>query len=240
MATITLKIRRFNPDTDSSPHFEAYEIEAAPTDRILDCLNKIRWQLDSSLAYRMSCGHGICGSDGMVINGKTCLACQELVGDFDYSKGITVEPLQYFKVIKDLVVDIDPFFEGFREIHPAEPQAQPTVEKERLQSIEDRAKFDDAIKCIACACCTASCPVDIKEDPLYVGPAAVLRAFRYIFDSRFVDADARMQIMNKPHGIWACKTYYRCTVVCPKGIKVTKAILEAKDRIRPADKKQQP
>ena len=233
MPAVRFKILRFNPVNDPLPHFETYEVDATPTERILDCLNRIRWKQDSSLAYRMSCGHGICGSDGMVINGKPCLACQKLVGDFDYSREITIEPLQFFKVIKDLIVDMDPFFKGFRSIHPEEKAwIRPVQSKERLQSIEKRAKFDDAIKCINCACCTSSCPVNLKEDNLYIGPAAVLRAFRYIFDSRVGNADARMHIIDQTHGVWGCKTYYRCTVVCPKGIKVTKAILETKEKIR--------
>lgn len=231
---IHMRIYRFDPETDKAPRYQTYDVDAAPTDKILDCLNKIRWEQDGSLAYRMSCGHGICGSDGMSINGKASLACQKLVKDYDYNKEIVVDPLKYFKVIKDLVVDMDPFFEGLGLVHPVGTAliSAPVLQKERTQTIEQRARFDDAIKCIMCACCTASCPVSLKEDPQYIGPAAVLRAQRYIFDSRVADADKRMAVMEKPHGIWSCKTYYMCTVVCPKKIKVTKAILETKNKIK--------
>jgi succinate dehydrogenase / fumarate reductase iron-sulfur subunit len=229
-----MKISRYDPALDKTPHYQTYTVDVSPNDRILDCLNKIRWSQDGSLAYRMSCGHGICGSDGMVINGRASLACQKLVKDYDYGKEIVVEPLKYFRVVKDLVVDMAPFFEDFRSIHPVDTDiiADTTLEKERIQTIEERAKFDDAIKCIMCACCTASCPVDLKEDPQYIGPAAVLKAQRYIADSRVKDVLKRMAIMEKPHNIWSCKTYYMCTAVCPKKIMVTKAILDTKDGIR--------
>lgn len=202
-------------------------------DRILDCLNKIRWEQDGSLAYRMSCAHGICGSDGMTINGVAALACQKLVKDYDFSKEILIEPLQFFPVIRDLVVDMTRFFQRMKAIHPSGEETMITTEgaKERRQTIEERAHFDDAIKCIMCACCTASCPVIQKEEPKFIGPAAVLHAQRYIFDSRVKDALDRMKILEKPYGIWSCKTYFRCTVVCPKKIKVTEAIQQTKSKI---------
>jgi succinate dehydrogenase / fumarate reductase iron-sulfur subunit len=170
----------------------------------------------------------------MRINGRAALACQKLVKEFNTAKEIVVEPLQYFRVVKDLIVDMDPFFDGLRLVNPPSVESiQPSGnQKERLQSIAEREKFDDAIKCIMCACCTASCPVDLKEDPAYIGPAAVLRAQRYIFDSRLTDTVDRMKIMEKPHGVWGCKTYYMCTLVCPKKIQVTRRILETKDGMK--------
>ncbi len=107
---VTFKVFRFNPETDKTPHYDVFTVEANPNDRILDCLNRIRWEQDSSLAFRMSCAHGICGSDGLTINGSSALACQKLVKDYDYSKEIMVEPLKFFPVIKDLNVDMEPFF----------------------------------------------------------------------------------------------------------------------------------
>ena len=230
---VKLKIFRFDPQNDMEPHYDTFQVQAEPTDRLLDCLNKVRWEQDGSLAYRMSCAHGICGSDGMTINGVSALACQKLVQEYPASKEILIEPLSVFAVVKDLVVDLEPFFERERSVHPPEGirLAEAEAGKEHLQTVEERAKFDDDIKCIMCACCVSACPVSQKEDPEYVGPAAVVRAHRYIFDSRIKDMLERLQIMDKPHGAWSCKSYYKCTQVCPKGIQVTKHILEVKRRI---------
>lgn len=230
---VKLRVFRFDPQKHKEPRYDVFAVEAKPTDRLLDCLNKVRWQQDGSLAYRMSCAHGICGSDGMTINGVSALACQKLVKDYDVGKEIVVEPLSFFRVVKDLVVDMEPFFEREKSVHPAEGIALKKAEesKEHLQSVEERDRFDDDIKCIMCACCVAACPVNLKEDPDYVGPATVLRAHRYIFDSRIKDELERLRIMDLPHGAGSCKGYYKCTQVCPKGIQVTKHIFEVKRRI---------
>ncbi len=181
----------------------------------------------------MSCAHGICGSDGLTINNQSALACQKLVKDYDFSKEILVEPLRYFEVIKDLIVDLKPFFERIKSITPQLEQENilDALEKERNQSFEERSRFDDALKCILCGCCYGACPVMTEQDHEFVGPAAILRAQRYIFDSRITDANKRLQIIQKPHGVWGCKSYYVCTIVCPKHIKVTEAILKTKKKI---------
>ena len=230
---VKLKVFRLDPKRDCEPYYDSFVVEAEPTDRLLDCLNKVRWEQDGSLAYRMSCGHGICGSDGMTINGVSALACQKLVKDFDVGGEIVVEPLSFFPVVKDLVVDMEPFFERQKSVHPAGGICLTEAEngKEHKQTVEEREKFDDDIKCIMCACCVAACPVNVKEDSEYVGPAAVVRAHRYIFDSRVLDELERLVIMDKSHGVWSCKSYYKCTEVCPKGIQVTKHILEVKRKI---------
>ena len=236
-----LKIFRFDPRSDRDSHYDTFTIQAKPTDRLLDCLNKVRWEQDGSLAYRMSCAHGICGSDGMTINGVSALACQKLVKEFDVGKEILIEPLSVFEVIKDLVVDLEPFFEREKSVHPSEGIVISSVGdgREHLQTTQERSLFDDDIKCIMCACCVSACPVSQKEDPAYVGPAAIVRAHRYIFDSRVEDVLERLKIMDKPHGVWGCKSYNKCTQVCPKEIQVTKHILEVKRRIlddlRPKD-----
>jgi succinate dehydrogenase / fumarate reductase iron-sulfur subunit len=231
---VTLKVYRFNPEKDTEPHYDTFQVEANPTERILDCLNRIRWTQDSSLAFRMSCAHGICGSDGLTINGQSALACQKLVKDFDYNQEILIEPLRYFEVVKDLVVDLKPFYNRIKSINPQSqtPQALTTnPEKEKLQSIEEHNRFDDAVKCILCACCYGACPVMTEQDHEFIGPAAILRAQRYIFDSRTADVAERLAEIQKPHGVWGCKSYYMCTVVCPKKIKVTEAILKVKKKI---------
>ncbi len=230
---VTFKVFRFNPETDRTFHYDIFGVEANPNDRVLDCLNRIRWEQDSSLAYRMSCMHGICGSDGLTINGISALACQKLVKDYDYSKEILIEPLRFFTVVKDLIVDLEPFFARVRSIYPKIEQHKPLLagNTEQAQSIEQRSLFDDALKCILCACCVAACPVNLKEDSQFIGPEAILRAHRYIFDSRTPDTIERMQMLEKSHGIWSCKSYYQCTRVCPKKIRVTEAILRTKKKI---------
>jgi succinate dehydrogenase / fumarate reductase iron-sulfur subunit len=230
---IKFKIFRFNPEADKAPHYDVFTVKAELNDRILECLNKIRWEQDSSLAYRMSCAHGVCGSDAVTINGSPALACQKLVEDYDYKQEIMIEPIKFFPVVKDLIVDMDPFFERINSISPnkTESASSGAMEIERTQTPEERSLFDDAIKCILCACCVAACPVMLKEEPDFIGPAAVLRAQRYIFDSRVTDTAERMKILEKLHGIWSCKSYYRCTQVCPKKIKVTEAILKTKKKI---------
>ena len=230
---VTLKVYRFNPEADTKPHYDTFNVETEANERILDCLNRIRWQQDSTLSFRMSCAHGICGSDGLTINNQAALACQKLVKDYDYSKDILIEPLRYFEVVKDLIVNLKPFFERINSISPETPQNTvfEAIENERIQSAEERSRFDDALKCILCGCCYGACPVMTEQDQEFVGPAAILRAHRYIFDSRTTDVAERLAVMQKPHGVWGCKSYYVCTVVCPKNIKVTEAILKNKKKI---------
>ena len=230
---VKFKIFRFNPEADEAPHFDFFTVKTNGNDRILDCLNKVRWEQDSSLAYRMSCAHGVCGSDALTINGSPALACQKLVKDYDYAKEIVIEPLKFFPVIKDLIVNMEPFFERMKAIIPdmIESAWVGAAKRERTQTPDERSLFDDAVKCILCACCVAACPVTLGEEPDFIGPAAILRAQRYIFDSRVADTEERLKVLEKPHGIWSCKTYYRCTQVCPKKIKVTEAILKTKKKI---------
>jgi succinate dehydrogenase / fumarate reductase, iron-sulfur subunit len=235
---VTLKVYRFNPQTDANPHYDTFTVEAEPNERLLDCLNKIRRTQDSTLSFRMSCAHGICGSDGLTINGASALACQKLVKDYDFTKEILIEPLRYFTVVRDLIVDLKPFYERIKSINPQPqtPSTPPTAaiadaEKERAQSVEERSRFDDALKCILCGCCYGACPVMVEQDHEFIGPAAILRAQRYIFDSRTSNAAERMVVLQKPHGVWGCKSYYLCTVVCPKHIKVTEAIVKTKKKI---------
>jgi succinate dehydrogenase / fumarate reductase iron-sulfur subunit len=169
---VKLKVFRFDPKTDKEPYYQTFTIEANPTDRLLDCLNRVRWEQDPSLAFRMSCAHGICGSDGMTINGVSSLACQKLVKDFDFTKEILIEPLSVFSVLKDLVVDMEPFFEREKLIHPLNGIVQTVTRggEENKQSPEDRSQFDDDIKCIMCACCVSACPVNQEEDLITSGP----------------------------------------------------------------------
>ena len=224
--TVTLNIRRFDPEVDDEPRWVDYDVEMFPTERILDALHRIKWEQDSTLTFRRSCAHGICGSDAMRINGKNRLACKALVKDFDISKPIYVEAIKGLPLEKDLIVDMEPFFDSFREIQPF-LQANSKPEKERHQTIEQRARFDDTTKCILCAACTTSCPV-FWTDGQYFGPAAIVNAHRFIFDSRDEASQVRLDILNDREGVWRCRTTFNCTDACPRGIQVTKAIAEVK------------
>ncbi len=230
---LELKIFRFNPDQDEKTSYQTYIVEAEPEMRILDCLNKVFWEQDSSLSYRWSCSHGICGSDGITINGTASLACQKLVRDYEGFKTLVLEPLSFFPIVKDLIVDMEPFFESIRSIHPEMRISFNPVEivEEIKQTQEEHSEIVDSIKCVMCGCCTASCPVNLRENPKYVGPAAVLRAKRYIFDSRQQDIKERMDKVDEPNGVWGCKSYWNCTKVCPKEIQITKNIFRLKRKL---------
>jgi succinate dehydrogenase / fumarate reductase iron-sulfur subunit len=225
---VHLRIKRFDPERDDKPHWEDYRVTVDEGDRVLDALHQVRWYQDGSLAFRRSCAHGVCGSDAMVINGANRLACVLLVRDVGAE--ITVEPLRGLPVLKDLVVDMDAFFAQYRSVLPHLVNETDPGDGERLQSPEERARFDDTTKCILCAACTTSCPVYWANDT-YVGPAAVVNAHRFIFDSRDEAADERLAILDERSGVWKCRTAFNCTDACPRGIKVTEAIQEVKRAI---------
>ena len=225
---LRLRIRRFDPEADAEPHWETYQVPRGPTDRVLDALHHVKWYLDGSLTFRRSCAHGVCGSDAMRIDGVNRLACKVLLKDV--GDEVTVEPLKALPVLKDLVVDMEPFFDGIREVKPwliARGQ-EPT--RERRQSPEDRERYDETTRCILCAACTGSCPV-YWVDSSYVGPAAIVNAHRFVFDSRDEGTDEHLEVMNSRYGVWRCRTTFNCTDACPRGIRVTKMIAEVKQEI---------
>jgi succinate dehydrogenase / fumarate reductase iron-sulfur subunit len=229
---VKLKVYRFHPETGAKPHYDTFTIEAEPTDRVLDMLEKVRGYHDSTLGYRRSCAHGVCGSDAMRINGRNYLACKVLLRDLT-SNELTIEPLLGLRVIRDLIVDMDPFFEHYKSVLPylVNNDPLPADGKERLQSPEQRDRFDDTTKCILCAACTTSCP-SFWSNGQYVGPAAIVNAHRFIFDSRDQAAAERLEILNQRLGVWACHTAFNCTEACPREIHITKAIAEVKSAIR--------
>jgi succinate dehydrogenase / fumarate reductase iron-sulfur subunit len=235
---VRLKVFRYDPENDERPYYLSYEVEAAPEDRLLDCLNRIRWEQDPTLSFRMSCGHGICGSDGMRIDGICGLPCRKLVKA--HKDEVLIEPLPVFPVIKDLVVDLAPFFERYRSMKPYLITRRPAPLQERTQSPEAQAVLADAVRCILCGCCTASCPVNQAEETAdYTGPAALVRAFRYLFDSRDEGAQERIALLDTRQGAWGCRTLWKCTEVCPRQIPVTKQIGRIKARIFDARKKEE-
>ncbi len=226
---VTLKILRYNPEKDARPHWEEYRLEAEPMDRVLDLLHQVKWETDGTLAFRKSCGHGICGSDAMMINGVNRLACKTLVKDLG-TDVIEVQPIRGLPVKKDLVVDMEPFFKAYRQVKPWLINDEPPPERERLQSPEERAIFDEGTKCILCASCTTSCPV-FWVNGTYIGPAAVVQAHRFIFDSRDKGAYERFPALGSTGGVWRCRTAYNCTEACPREIPVTQLIEEVKRAI---------
>lgn len=228
---VFLKIYRYNPEAGrTKPSFDTYNIEAQPTDRVLDLLEHVKGHIDGTLAFRRSCAHGVCGSDAMRINGRNLLACKVLVKDL--GQEITVEPILGLPVLKDMIVDMEPFFDSYKAMIPFLVNDEiPADGKERLQSPADRERFDDTTKCILCAACTTSCPV-FWSDNQYVGPAAIVTAHRFIFDSRDHAAKDRLQILSSHGGVFRCRTAFNCTEACPREIHVTQAIAEVKQVIR--------
>ena len=225
---VRFRVKRFNPERDKGPHWEEYDVPMEPTDRVLDGLHHVKWYIDGTLALRRSCAHGVCGSDAMLINGRNQLACKLLMKGV--GRKVTVEPLRGMRVIKDLVVDMEPFFEKYRSILPYLINDDPPPDRERVQSPKDRARYDDTTKCILCAACTTSCPI-YWADGEYVGPAAIVNAHRFIFDSRDQGAAQRAEVLAERSGVFRCKTTFNCTDACPRGIEVTRAIQEVKQAL---------
>jgi succinate dehydrogenase / fumarate reductase iron-sulfur subunit len=228
-----LRIRRFKPEEDQEPWWGEYTLDdVEETDTVLDLLHRVKWELDGTLALRRSCGHGICGSDAMRINGANALACKVLVSRLtdDRNKvNIQVEPMLGLQVLKDLIVDMEPFFDHYKSVYPffVNDSSPPEDGRERLQSPADRERFDDTTKCILCAACTTACP-SYWADGRYVGPAAIVQAHRFIFDSRDQAPETRLKAMGDTFGVWKCRTIFNCTTACPRDIEVTKAIAEVK------------
>jgi succinate dehydrogenase / fumarate reductase iron-sulfur subunit len=221
---IDLRILRFDPERDSSPHWESYSVDTEPMDRVLDVLHRVKWETDGSLTFRRSCAHGVCGSDAMMINGRNRLACKIRVDQL--GRKISVAPLPGLPVIKDLVVDMDDFFAKYKSVMPfLMADNEPPPDAERLQTQADRERYDDTTKCILCAACTSSCP-SFWAQKSYVGPAAIVNAHRFIFDSRDDAAHERLEILADKDGVWRCRTIFNCVDACPRGINITRAILE--------------
>jgi succinate dehydrogenase / fumarate reductase iron-sulfur subunit len=229
---VTVRVRRYNPEVKGKdkPYWQEFALQNVDeTDRVLDLLHRIKWEQDGTLTLRRSCAHGVCGSDAMRINGKNRLACKVLMRDLGGTTKVQVEPILGLPVVKDLIVDMEPFFAHYRDVLPffINDDPVPADGRERLQTQEDRERFDDTTKCILCACCTTSCP-SFWANGKYVGPAAIVQAHRFIFDTRDKGAAERINILAEPNGVWRCRTIYNCTPACPRDIEVTRAIGEVK------------
>lgn len=231
---ITLKIHRFEATRTPNKWIDTYQLEAEPTDRVLDALLDVARKQDATLTFRKSCAHGVCGSDAMRINNREGLACKTLIRDVtsETQRTIEVEPLRHLPVMRDLVVDQEPFFEKYRAIHPflTPPRGDAPQTGEHPQSPKERALFDDPTKCINCSACYSACPV-LEKNPNFLGPAALVQASRFVFDSRDLGLEPRLEVLDHADGVWACENHFECTRVCPREIKVTKMINLTKRKI---------
>lgn len=228
---LNVKVKRFNPEKDNAPYWQDYVVNADAMDTALYLLLKIKWYQDGTLTFRKSCAHGICGSDAMQINGENKLACSILVKDIAGKEGDTVafEPLPGSPVVKDLVIDQTRFFDKYRAVLPWLINSDAPPEKERLQSQEDQEMIEDATKCILCGACTHACP-STWADPNYLGPAALLKAYRYTFDTRDEGASDRLRVVDSGEGLWKCYTIFNCVQACPKEIDITRWLSALKRR----------
>jgi len=204
---------------------DIFTLRMEPSERVLDGLLKIKDEHDGSLAFRRSCGHGICGSCAMMINGRNALACQSLMKDMP--REVSLEPLPALPVIKDLVVDMEPFFRLNEEVMPYLLNPEPPPERERLQSPAEQKKTLESVTCIMCSSCTNACP-SFWANRGYLGPSALLKAYRFIFDSRDRAGDERLKRITGPEGLWRCHSIYNCVEVCPKEIDITRHLSELK------------
>lgn len=228
---IFFEVFRFNPDNDKNPYFQKFEVPLLRKDlTVLECLYYIQQRLDASLAFRSSCRAGVCGSCAMHINGKYRLACNTLVLKLK-SETVTVRPLAHMAILKDLCVDMGPFWEKYEYIKPyLIPGKSLPAAGERLQSPEERRKIDILIDCILCACCHASCPVTASHKK-YLGPMAFINVDRFFSDTRDNAKEERLAIVNDGHGVWRCHTVFNCQEVCPKDLDPSGSIAHLKTEI---------
>ncbi|MBE9559775.1 MAG: succinate dehydrogenase iron-sulfur subunit [Proteobacteria bacterium] len=217
------KIYRFNPENDTKPHVQDYELnDIEPGTMLLAALLRIKDEQDQTLSFRRSCGEGVCGSDGMNINGVNGLACITPLDDL--KQPIEVKPLPGLPVIRDLIIDMDQFYKQYRAVKPYLIVNDPMPEVELPQTPEQRERLDGLYECVLCACCSTACPSFWWNPDKFLGPAALLQASRFIEDSRDQDFEKRLEELEGPFKLFRCHTIMNCVHVCPKGLNPTKAI----------------
>lgn len=222
-------IYRYNPETDAKPYMQAFELANVPPGMmVLEALIQLKAQ-DETLGFRYSCGEGVCGSDGMNINGRNRLSCITKLSDL--SEPIEIRPLPGTPVIRDLIVDMGQFFHQYRAVKPYLINHEPEPEVERLQSPEQRDKLDGLYECILCGCCSTACPSFWWNPDKFRGPAALLQAARFLEDSRDQATTERLSELEGPYRLFRCHTIMNCTDVCPKGLNPSKAIAEIKIKL---------
>lgn len=221
---LPVEIYRYNPETDNAPYMKSYQVDTQGKDlMVLDVLELLKAQ-DPSLAYRRSCREGVCGSDGMNINGKNGLACIMPLSEAVTKGKLILRPLPGLPVIRDLVVDLSQFYAQYAKIEPYLQNNSPAPAIERLQSPEDRAKLDGLYECILCACCSTACPSFWWNPDKFIGPAGLLQAYRFLADSRDTATEERLSKLDDPFSVFRCHGIQNCVAVCPKGLNPTRAI----------------
>jgi succinate dehydrogenase / fumarate reductase, iron-sulfur subunit len=221
---LKVQIYRYNPETDNAPYMKTYEVDTQGKDlMVLDVLELLKAQ-DQSLVYRRSCREGVCGSDGMNINGKNGLACIKPISECVKNNTLILRPLPGLPVIRDLVVDMTQFYDQYKKIEPYLQNDTPAPAIERLQSPADREKLDGLYECILCACCSTSCPSFWWNPDKFIGPAGLLQAYRFLADSRDLATEKRLANLDDPFSVFRCHGIQNCVAVCPKGLNPTRAI----------------
>ena len=221
---LKVSVYRYNPETDQEPYMQDYQVDTQGKDlMVLDVLELIKEQ-DSTLGIRRSCREGVCGSDGMNINGKNGLACITPISEACGNGDLVVRPLPGLPVIRDLVIDMSLFYKQYEKIKPYLINDEPAPAIERLQSPEDRAHLDGLYECILCACCSTSCPSFWWNPDRFIGPSGLLQAYRFLIDSRDTATEQRLAALDDPFSVFRCHGIQNCVKVCPKGLNPTKAI----------------
>ncbi len=229
-AATLFRIYRFDPEREQRPRFQDYELVLEPNEHmVLDALVHLKSFVDDSLSFRRSCREGVCGSDGMNINGKNMLACVTNIRDLE--QPVVLRPLPGLPVLRDLVVDLTPFWTQYHSIRPWLMNDMPPPERERLQSPAQRDELNGLYECILCACCTSSCPSFWWNPDRFVGPAGLLQAYRFIVDSRDTATSARLNNLEDAYRLFRCRTIMNCTDVCPKGLSPAAAISEIRSML---------
>jgi succinate dehydrogenase / fumarate reductase iron-sulfur subunit len=224
------KIYRYNPETDKKPYVQEYELEnVQPGTMLLAALLRIKDELDQTLSFRRSCGEGVCGSDGMNINGTNGLACVTSLDSLN--QPVEVKPLPGLPVIRDLIIDMEQFYKQYRAVKPYLIVNDPMPEVELQQTPEQREQLDGLYECVLCACCSTSCPSFWWNPDKFLGPAALLQASRFIEDSRDQAFEERLADLEGPFKLFRCHTIMNCVNVCPKGLNPTKAIGRIKHKM---------
>ena len=221
---LQVSIYRYNPETDSAPYMQEYQLDTQGRDlMVLNVLEMLKAE-DTTLSFRRSCREGVCGSDGMNMNGKNGLACITSLSDVIKDNKLVLRPLPGLPVVRDLVVDMGLFYKQYERIQPYLQNDEPAPAIERLQSPEDRDKLDGLYECILCACCSTSCPSFWWNPDKFVGPAGLLQSYRFLADSRDTATRERLAELQDPFSVFRCRGIMNCVAVCPKGLNPTRAI----------------
>ena len=222
---LQVSIYRYNPETDDAPYMQDFSVDTGGRDlMVLDVLEMIKAEHDGSVTYRRSCREGVCGSDGLNMNGKNGLACISALSESVKNNKLVIRPLPGLPVIRDLVVDMSLFYAQYEKVQPYLQNPSPAPAIERLQSPEERAQLDGLYECILCACCSTSCPSFWWNPDRFIGPAGLLQAYRFLADSRDTATNERLAKLDDPFSVFRCHGIQNCVNVCPKGLNPTKAI----------------